>query len=149
MFTSVFRAFLDFKIFWFEDSRIKTTIKTLAVFLVKNLWQSIWLFDSEKDFEYYAICYKRWCCLDVNFRSYYACALYKSIYNSELSRFMCSVQWEKKHEFKWVCRVVYFDTLMLNIHERNEIQKSAGKRYFSPSQSRVKIKILWHNYFYR
>ena len=43
LFTSVFRAFLDFKIFWFEDSRIKTAIKILAVFLVKNLWQSIYL----------------------------------------------------------------------------------------------------------
>lgn len=59
-------------------------------------------------------------------------SLYKSIYNSELSRFMCSVQWEKKHEFKWVCRVVYFDILMLNIPERNEIQKSAGKKIFLP-----------------
>lgn len=45
---------------------------------------------------------------------------------------MCSVQWEKKHEFKWVCRVVYFDILMLNIPERNEIQKSAGKKIFLP-----------------
>lgn len=35
---SVFRVFLDFKIFWFEDSWIKIVIKIFVVFLVKNFW---------------------------------------------------------------------------------------------------------------